>query len=521
MDSGALAALFDQSPIPSLIYDSETLEILALNDALLSLSASSREVLSKQPVARLLRQRGESGADHGLDWSGHGYAVKSDGTRLLIEYACRPITYGGRSARLVFLTDVGDPADGQWSERRSDEAVRLGGAATDRELPFRGLVEAAPDAMILVDGQGKIVLINAQTEKLFGYTREELIGEPVERLVPARFGDRHPGYRNTYFSTPQVRPMGAGLDLYAARKDGTEFPAQISLSPVVTSEGTFAAAAIRDATEQRQRHEEEVRRKSRELENENRRMQEANRLKSEFLANMSHELRTPLNAVIGFAELMFKGKVGPVSAQHKEYLGDILTSSHHLLQLINDVLDLAKVESGKLEFRPEKLELERVVNEVRDILRGLASTKRLRVETHVAPEVTTVRLDPAKLKQILYNYLSNALKFTPDGGSIVVRAHAASDTLLRIEVQDSGIGVREIDLERLFVEFQQLDAGSAKKYPGTGLGLALTRRLVEAQGGRVGVTSEFGKGSLFWALLPRGAADEAAPAVTKAASPQD
>ena len=147
-------------------------------------------------------------------------------------------------------------------------------------------------------------------------------------------------------------------------------------------------------------------------------MQEASRLKSEFLANMSHELRTPLNAIIGFAELMHRGKVGPVSAEHQEYLGDILTSSKHLLQLINDVLDLAKVESGKMEFRPEPVDLAKLAGEVRDILRGLAASKRLQVEIHVDPEVATVVVDPARVKQILYNYLSNAIKFTPEGGRI-------------------------------------------------------------------------------------------------------
>jgi signal transduction histidine kinase len=241
-----------------------------------------------------------------------------------------------------------------------------------------------------------------------------------------------------------------------------------------------------------------------EFEAENRRMQEANRLKSEFLANMSHELRTPLNAIIGFSELMFKGKVGPLSENHREYLGDILISSRHLLQLINDVLDLAKIDSGKIEFRPETVDLAKVVREVRDILRGLASTKRIQVETSIEPEVATVTLDPGKLKQVLYNYLSNGLKFTEDGGKIHIRATAAEGDHFRILVEDTGIGVRPEDLARLFVEFQQLDAGSSKKYAGTGLGLSLTKRIVEAQGGQVGVESELGRGSVFWAVLPRG-----------------
>src|SRR5581483_4715737 len=170
---------------------------------------------------------------------------------------------------------------------------------------------------------------------------------------------------------------------------------------------------IRDITEQK-RLQEQLRRKNEELEEQYRRVQEANRLKSEFLANMSHELRTPLNGIIGFAQLMHDEKVGPVSADHKEYLGDILTSSRHLLQLINDVLDLAKVESGKMDFNPEPVAMDQIVSEVRDILRTLAAGKLIQIDVIVEPEVREVVADPSRLKQILYNYLSNAIKFTPN-----------------------------------------------------------------------------------------------------------
>ena len=251
------------------------------------------------------------------------------------------------------------------------------------------------------------------------------------------------------------------------------------------------------------------------LEQQNEALQAASRLKSEFLANMSHELRTPLNGIIGFSELMHDGKLGDVSEDQREYLGYILSSARHLLELINDVLDLSKVEAGKMEFRPETLRLPEVVASVLDSLRPLAAEKTIDVRTS-CDGVDEVVLDEAKLKQVLFNFLSNALKFTPEGGRVSVLAQAEGDGLFRLAVKDTGIGISPEDVERLFVEFQQLDSASDKRYPGTGLGLALTKRIVESQGGHVGVTSVVGEGSTFYAVLPlrmRGTARHAADAV--------
>jgi signal transduction histidine kinase/DNA-binding response OmpR family regulator len=236
----------------------------------------------------------------------------------------------------------------------------------------------------------------------------------------------------------------------------------------------------------------------------NRRVQEANRLKSEFLSNMSHELRTPLNAIIGFAELMFDGHVEPGSPEQKEFLGDILASGRHLLQMINDVLDLVKVEAGRLELHPVPVDPVTLVSEVCALLRGTLAAKNLDLRADVDPTLAGVELDPGRFKQVLYNYLSNAAKFTPPGGKINVRvAREYHDETLRIEVADTGIGIAASDLGDLFVEFQQLDVGAAKRHAGAGLGLVLTKRVVEAQGGTVGVRSQLGKGSTFFATLPR------------------
>ena len=242
----------------------------------------------------------------------------------------------------------------------------------------------------------------------------------------------------------------------------------------------------------------------------------ASAYKSQFLANMSHELRTPLNAIIGFAELLHDEEVGPLEQQQKEFLGDVLRSGRHLLQLINDVLDLSKVEAGKVEFRPERVDAERLVSEVLAILRTTAATKRVQIQHQVDPALGELVIDPGRLKQVLYNYASNALKFTPEGGTVSIRVTPEGALDFRMEVEDTGPGIAPEDLARLFVEFQQVHDGR-KLQGGTGLGLALTKRLVEAQGGRVGVHSTVGQGSTFFAVLPR--KSQKAPAAARIQPP--
>ena len=250
---------------------------------------------------------------------------------------------------------------------------------------------------------------------------------------------------------------------------------------------------MRDLTEQKAGEESLLR--GIQLAEENQRVQEASRLKSEFLANMSHELRTPLNAIIGFAELLYDGQVTPDMPQFKDFMHDILTSGQHLLQLINDVLDLSKVEAGRLEFHPEETDIRQIVGES---IGDPADAGRAKADRHRAGDRAGASrprfVDRARLKQVLYNYLSNAIKFTPEKGRIPVRVVAEDADHFRIEVTDTGIGISAEDLPRLFIEFNQLEAGAAKKHQGTGLGLALTRRLVEAQGGSVGVRSTPGAG---------------------------
>jgi signal transduction histidine kinase len=229
---------------------------------------------------------------------------------------------------------------------------------------------------------------------------------------------------------------------------------------------------------------------------------EANRMKSEFLANMSHELRTPLNGIIGFTEFLFDEKPGPLKPKQKEYLGDVLSSARHLLQLINDVLDLAKVEAGKMELHPETFPVQKAVEEVAAVIKGMAQKRQIAVGIEIGVGLDAVRLDQHKLKQVLYNLLSNAIKFSNDNGQIAIRAQRLDPRQIEVQVRDTGMGIKAEDINRLFTEFEQLESGTARRFEGTGLGLALTKKIVEFQGGRIRVESELGKGSTFTVVLP-------------------
>ena len=363
------------------------------------------------------------------------------------------------------------------------------------EERFKRLLESAPDPMVIVNKQGEIVLVNSQTERMFGYQREELLGQSVEILMPEQPRERHFAHRESYYREPRVRPMGEGLELHGLRKDGSLFPIEISLSPLETDEGMLVTSVIRDITERR-RFERTLQEKNLELEN-------ANQAKDRFLANMSHELRTPLNAIIGFTGTLMMELPGALNDDQRDQLQTIDTSAQHLLSLINDLLDLAKIESGKIELNLVPVNCQDVLREVTMTLRPMAETKGLRFEVRAPTSALVLHTDRRALSQILLNLANNAIKFTKRGDVRLVVDHRETEAggQVAISVSDTGIGIMPMDRERLFQAFEQLNDRSLRRHEGTGLGLHLSQKLASLLGGTITCQSEYGVGSTFTLLI--------------------
>jgi PAS domain S-box-containing protein len=347
----------------------------------------------------------------------------------------------------------------------------------------RSLIEASLDPLVTISPQGKITDVNDASVQATGVPRETLIGTDFSDYFTEPDQARS-GYQEV-FSEGLVRDYPLAIRHRTGDIMDVLYNASVYRDDKGKVLGVFAAA--RDVTE-RKRFEQSL--------------QEANRMKSEFLANMSHELRTPLNGIIGFSEFMIDEKPGPLLPKQKEYLGDVLSSARHLLQLINDVLDLAKVEAGKMELHVESFEVSKAIEEVGAVVKGIAHKKHIGLVVEVAADLGAVTLDQHKFKQVLYNLLSNAIKFTDEGGKVEVGAWLHGAHQFEISVRDNGIGIRSEDLGRLFTEFEQLESGTARRFEGTGLGLALTKKIVEFQGGHIAVESEPGSGSVFTVVLP-------------------
>jgi PAS domain S-box-containing protein len=498
---GLLGALFAHAPVGFQIWSPAGHSLLT--------NAAFRALFGSEPPAEYNVFRDEQAAAQGvLDNIKRAFAGEtvhvgpiwydardlrhvqvSEGRRVAIELTFFPLT--DRDGKVRYVASAVKDVTAEMQMRASEQNLAI-------------TLYSIGDGVIATDTVGRVVRMNPAAEALTGHSLSQAAGRPLEEVFKIFNEETRQPVANPVHEVLQGAAMvGLANHTVLISRDGSERPIADSAAPIRDADGRTHGAVLVFSDQTQRKREEEIRARSNELEFQNRRIQEASRMKSEFLANMSHELRTPLNAVIGFAELLYDGQVEPGTTRSREFLGDILSSGRHLLRLINDVLDLAKVESGKQEFRPEPIDVSNLVADVCAILRASALHKRIRLETQLDATLTDLLLDPARLKQILFNYLSNALKFTPEGGRVIVRVQAEDEYQFRLEVEDTGMGIAPADIGKLFVEFQQLDTGASKRHQGTGLGLVLTRKLVEAQGGSVGVRSRLGEGSSFLAILPR------------------
>ncbi len=371
----------------------------------------------------------------------------------------------------------------------------------ESEARHRLIIDGALDAVVTMSSEGLITGWNRQSEAMFGWTEQEALGQPVATtIIPARHRAAHEEGLRRYRLTGSAPVLNQRLELAAVTRDGREFPVDLAITAVERGGSVSFTAFIRDIS-QRKRAEEQLQEALARLEAQNAELEAASQLKSEFLANMSHELRTPLNAILGFSELLLDAPEDEAPEVRTEFLTTIHDSGEHLLALINDVLDLSKVEAGRMELHFTTFEVQELVQRVVETVRPLASRKSIALDAALGMAGGLVA-DFGRVKQILYNLLSNAIKFTPDGGRVQVEAQVDEQTVLLI-VSDTGIGIAPEDHERIFLEFQQVDSSADRRYEGTGLGLALTKRIVELHGGRMWLESALGQGSRFFVELPR------------------
>lgn len=410
--------------------------------------------------------------------------------------------------------------------------AELAESAEDAKSYLENVLDNVADSIITTDNKGSIVEFNPGATRIFGYAREEMVGKHIETLWI------NPEQRREILTLMERDGFVSNHETELQTKDGRVLDTNVTLSYIINDAGERLGTVgiTKDITETKrlqreleaknielrelnERLEEKVMERTQELRHANAELERSNKIKSQFIATMSHELRTPLNSILGFSELLGEDRAGTLSDKQKRYISNIYNSGSHLLQLINNILDLAKIESGKMELNPERFFVPQAIDEVTSVIRPLFDKKHLMFGITVDREVANITADRIKFKQVLYNLLSNAVKFTPERGEITLHAQmvegnnyltifdpktARIKNHLQISIADSGIGIKPEDQERIFSEFEQVDNSYARRYEGTGLGLALTKRLVELHDGLISVQSEEGKGSTFSIILPPG-----------------
>jgi PAS domain S-box-containing protein len=402
------------------------------------------------------------------------YARRKDGTEFPVEISLSPMESEEDSLIIAALRDITD-------RKRAEEK-------------FRGLLESAPDAVVVVDQQGVIQVINSQTEKLFGYDRVQLVGEPVEILVPKRFRKKHARHRFGYYGEHPTRPMGIGLELFGLRQNGTEFPVEISLSPLQTEEGLLVSAAIRDVT-QRKRMEEDVQKLNEDLKQRAAQLEAANKELEAFSYSVSHDLRAPLRSIDGFSHVVLEDYGEQLPAEARGYLERVRAAAQRMAVLIDDLLNLSRVT--RTAVQPRFINLSKMAEE---IVQGLQETQPDRqVDVSLTPDLM-VEADPHLIHIVLENLLSNAWKFTSKQEQPAIefgqKDHVKERTFY---VRDNGVGFDMAYADKLFGVFQRLH--SVSEFPGTGVGLATVQRIISIHGGRIWAESAEGKGTTFYFTL--------------------
>jgi protein-histidine pros-kinase len=365
------------------------------------------------------------------------------------------------------------------------------GAARDL---FRGLLESAPDAVVIVDETGTVVLANRRVVPMLGYEPDELLGQPVEILLPERYREGHHALREGFLRDPGVRPMGAGRDLHAVRKDGTEVPVEIWLSTLATDDGVLVSAAVRDTSERR------------------RLQREADLLRDELVATVSHELRTPLTSIIGYVELLADLEGDALSEEGRRMLGVIERNAHRELHLVNDLLDLGSIRATTVDVR-HRVELAALVRATTEGGRVTARARGVDLAVDV-PDGLEVLGDPQRLGQVLDNLVGNAVKFSSPGGTVRIAGgqdgpDGGDGGTVWLEVRDEGAGIPVEELPRIFDRLYRSSDAVRQQVPGAGLGLTIAQAIGEAHGGRIGATSRVGSGTTVRVVLPApGASDD-------------